>query len=53
MKKLLAKFIADEDGAAMVEYTILIGMITVAVIASIVIVAAWVTARWGSLATAL
>ncbi|WP_394885852.1 Flp family type IVb pilin (plasmid) [Mesorhizobium sp. AaZ16] len=53
MKNLLAKFIADEDGAAMVEYTILIGMITVAVIASIVIVAAWVTARWGDLATAL
>ncbi len=43
----------EEDGAAMVEYTILIGMITIAVIASIVIVAGWVTGQWSTLATTL
>ena len=56
MKKLvtLARQLRnDEDGAAMVEYTILLGMITIAVIASIVIVGAWVTGQWSTLATTL
>ena len=56
MKKFLElgrQFRDDDNGAAMVEYTILLGMITVAVIASIVIVGAWVTGRWSTLATAL
>ena len=56
MKKVLElarQFRDDDNGAAMVEYTILLGMITVAVIASIVIVGAWVTGRWSALAAAL
>jgi hypothetical protein len=32
MRKLIAKFAREEDGAAMIEYTVLIGIITVAAI---------------------
>ncbi len=56
MKKVLElsrQFRDDDNGAAMVEYTILLGMITVAVIASIVVVGTWVTGRWSLLATTL
>lgn len=56
MKKLMTiarQFRDDENGAAMVEYTILLGLITVAVIASIVIVGNWVGARWTTLSTTL
>ncbi|UVC16906.1 Flp family type IVb pilin [Mesorhizobium onobrychidis] len=56
MKKLMTmtrQFRDDENGAAMVEYTILLGIITIAVIASIVVVGTWVGARWTSLSTTL
>ncbi|MGO4642035.1 Flp family type IVb pilin [Mesorhizobium sp. 2RAF45] len=56
MKKLMTmtrQFRDDENGAAMVEYTILLGIITIAVIASIITVGAWVGARWVTLATTL
>jgi pilus assembly protein Flp/PilA len=36
----------DEDGAAMIEYTILLGIITAAVIATIILVGTWVTGQW-------
>jgi pilus assembly protein Flp/PilA len=56
MKKVLElsrQFRDDDNGAAMVEYTILLGMITVAVIASIIVVGTWVTGRWKALTAAL
>ncbi|MER9028089.1 MULTISPECIES: Flp family type IVb pilin [unclassified Mesorhizobium] len=56
MKKLMTmtrQFRDDENGAAMVEYTILLGMITVAVIATIILVGTWVTGRWTALNAAL
>ncbi|TSE07574.1 Flp family type IVb pilin [Mesorhizobium intechi] len=53
MKKLLEQFRADENGAAMVEYTVLLGIITVAVIATVVLVGTWISGRWTSLNTAL
>jgi pilus assembly protein Flp/PilA len=43
------RFRADEDGAAMVEYTVLLGIITVAVIGSVIAVGAWVGVQWGGL----
>lgn len=36
MRNFLNKFRRDEDGAAMVEYAVLLGLITAAVIATIV-----------------
>lgn len=56
MKKLMTmtrQFRDDENGAAMVEYTILLGIITVAVIATIITVGTWVSGRWTTLSTQL
>ncbi|MER9326522.1 Flp family type IVb pilin [Mesorhizobium sp. M0488] len=56
MKKLMTmarQFRDDSDGAAMVEYTILLGIITAAVIVSIIAVGAWVSTQWQALTTVL
>jgi pilus assembly protein Flp/PilA len=53
MTKLLAKFRKNEEGAALIEYSILIGLITAAVIALIALVGPWITAQWTTLTTAL
>lgn len=49
MRKLIAKFVRDESGAAMVEYTVLLGIITVAVIGSVIVVGTWVGGQWTAL----
>lgn len=52
MKKLMTmarQFRDDENGAAMVEYTILLGIITIAVIGSVMVVGTWVGTQWTSL----
>lgn len=41
----------DEDGAALVEYTILIGIIAVAVIGAITFVGGWMEWEWNELKT--
>jgi pilus assembly protein Flp/PilA len=38
MKKLLKKFIADESGAEMVEYALIIALIAIAVAATVALV---------------
>jgi pilus assembly protein Flp/PilA len=38
MQKLLRRFHLDQDGASMVEYTVLLGLITAAVIATITLI---------------
>jgi pilus assembly protein Flp/PilA len=53
MRKLIQKFVRDEEGAAMVEYTVLLGIITVAVIASVIFVGGWVGDQWTALTGAL
>ncbi|PBB94786.1 Flp family type IVb pilin [Mesorhizobium sp. WSM3862] len=56
MKKLMTmtrQFRDDENGAAMVEYTILLGIITVAVIAAIIFVGGWVGTQWTTLQNTL
>ncbi|WP_278161427.1 Flp family type IVb pilin [Mesorhizobium sp. WSM4976] len=50
---LARRFRDDENGAAMVEYTVLLGIITVAVIATVVLVGAWVGTQWTTLQAAL
>ena len=52
MRKILElakQFRREEDGAAMIEYTILLGIITAAVIASVVAVGIWVQGQWSAL----
>ncbi|BCH33028.1 pilin [Mesorhizobium sp. L-8-10] len=56
MNKLMTiarQFRDDENGAAMVEYTILLGIITVAVILSVIFVGGWVGTQWTALTTQL
>jgi pilus assembly protein Flp/PilA len=53
LKNIAARFHADEDGAALVEYSVLIGIITAATIATIVLVGAWVSGAWVDLEAAL
>ena len=43
------RFRADEDGAAMVEYTILLGIITATVITVVIGVGLWVSGEWTAL----
>jgi pilus assembly protein Flp/PilA len=47
------RFRADEDGAAMVEYTVLLGIITVGVIGTVILVGTWVNGQWTFLEGAL
>ena len=56
MKKLqniVRRFRNEEDGAAMIEYSVLIGLITAATIAIILAVGIWVTGEWTGLCAVL
>lgn len=52
MSKLISRvrrLLKDESGASLIEYSILIGLITVAVIAIISGVGDWVVSQWSGL----
>jgi pilus assembly protein Flp/PilA len=56
MNKLMTmtrQFRDDENGAAMVEYSILIGLIAVASIGFVIGIGLWVTGRFTGLCTAM
>ena len=46
---LAKRFVADEEGAALIEYTVLIGIMLVAVIGTIITVGNWVNVKWTNL----
>ena len=49
VRTFLERLGRDEDGVTMLEYTILLGIITVAVIASVVYAGTWVSGKWTTL----
>lgn len=51
--QLIKKLRQDEKGAALVEYTVLLGIMLVAVITTIGLVGGWMTTKWTALWTAL
>ena len=51
--KLLKRLRQDEEGAALIEYTVLLGVLIVAVIATIGLVGTWVSGQWTALQGAL
>jgi pilus assembly protein Flp/PilA len=53
MKSFAQRLSRDEDGVTMLEYTILIGIITAAVIGSVAVAGAWVTTKWTALTAVL
>ena len=52
-RQFIKNFARDEQGAALVEYTVLLGIMLVAVVATIGLVGGWVNAKWAALWTAL
>jgi len=53
MTKLLKQFRDDDSGAAMVEYSILVGIVAAASILAILAIGGWVTGRFTGLCAAL
>jgi pilus assembly protein Flp/PilA len=51
--QLLKRLAKDEDGAALLEYTVLLGILLVAVIATITLVGTWISGQWTALNSAL
>ena len=51
--KLVRRLGKDQTGAALIEYTVLLGILVVAVIALIIAVGTWVNGKWSALQTQL
>jgi pilus assembly protein Flp/PilA len=51
--EFITKFRSDEDGASLIEYTVLLAILLVAVIAVIAGVGQWISTQWASLSTAI
>ena len=49
ISKLVRRLGKDEDGAALIEYTVLLGILVVVVIALIIAVGNWVNLKWSAL----
>jgi pilus assembly protein Flp/PilA len=47
--QVFKNLVKDEEGAALIEYTVLLGILVVAVIATIVAVGKWVNGKWTAL----
>lgn len=48
-RTLLKDLASDEDGAALIEYTVLLGILLVAVIVTIGLVGTWIGTQWTNL----
>jgi pilus assembly protein Flp/PilA len=49
----MRNLIRDENGAALIEYTVLLGILLIATIAIIGGVGSWVSSEWVSLSTSI
>jgi pilus assembly protein Flp/PilA len=47
--KLMKQLKSDENGAALIEYTVLLGILVVTVVVIISAVGGWVNAQWTAL----
>lgn len=53
MLKLIKTFVKDEDGASLIEYSLLVGLISVVIIASIVAISGNLQTIWSTLASVI
>ena len=53
VSRLIKRLGRDEEGAALVEYTVLLGIMLVAVITTIGLVGGWMSTKWTALWSAL
>jgi pilus assembly protein Flp/PilA len=51
--KLIQRLSRDEDGASLIEYTVLLAIILVAVIGIIAAVGGWINNKWSTLNSTL
>jgi pilus assembly protein Flp/PilA len=51
--RLIQRLNRDEDGASLIEYTVLLAIILIATIGIIAAVGTWVNGKWAALNTAL
>ncbi len=51
--EIVKKFARDEEGAALIEYTVLLGILLIAVIATITLVGQWISSKWVALNASL
>jgi pilus assembly protein Flp/PilA len=51
--ELLTRLGNDEDGAALLEYTVLLALLLVAVIGTVALVGGWISNKWTTLNGAL
>ena len=49
LENLKDRFKFDESGAALIEYSILIGLISAAAVGGVTIVGTWVSGKWDAL----
>jgi len=47
--RLMSQLASDEQGAALIEYTVLLGVLLVGVIVTIALVGGWVNTNWTTL----
>jgi pilus assembly protein Flp/PilA len=50
---LLTRLGKDEDGASLLEYTVLLGLLLIATIATVTLVGGWISGKWTALNSAL
>jgi pilus assembly protein Flp/PilA len=51
--RFITQFSSDENGASLIEYTVLLAILLVAVIAIIAGVGGWISSEWASLSSAI
>ena len=51
--RFITQISSDENGASLIEYTVLLAILLVAVIAIIAGVGAWISTTWAALSTAI
>jgi pilus assembly protein Flp/PilA len=51
--KLIQRLNRDEDGASLIEYTVLLAILLVAVIGIIAAVGTWINGKWAALNSSL
>ena len=51
--RFITQISSDENGASLIEYTVLLAILLVAVIAIIAGIGKWINAEWASLSAAL
>jgi pilus assembly protein Flp/PilA len=49
IKRTTVRLWSDESGASLLEYSVLVGLITAAVVGSVLAVSTWTGARWTTL----